>query len=61
MPLGLVRIKDMRRDADGFVVEMCMHIGQKVVRFLSGEVYERGQGLFEVIELDESILVQIES
>jgi len=61
LPLGLVRIKDMRRDADGFVVEMCMLIGQKVVRFLSGEVYERGQGLFEVIELDESILVQIES
>ena len=51
----------MRRDADGFVVEICLNIGQKVVRFLSGEVYERGQGLFEVIELDESILVQIES
>lgn len=61
LPTGLMTILKLRRDgATSNVVELHALIGSTVVQFLSGEIYEREGGRFEVVELDESILIQVD-
>ena len=61
LPTGLMTILKLRRDGTtSNVIEIHVLIGSTVVQFLSGEVYEREGGRFEVVELDESILIQVD-
>ncbi len=61
IPTGRMTILQVRREgATSNVIELHVRIGSTVVQFLSGEVYERDGDRFEVVELDESVLIQVD-
>jgi hypothetical protein len=60
LPVGRITTLTLRRDSTESVMEMMCTVGSKVIRFLSGEVYDRDGGRFEIVEGDESILVQVD-
>ncbi len=55
-----MQVVELRRDVSGCVVEMFLGVNSSVIRLLSGEVYEREEDQFEVVEVDESILIQVD-
>ncbi|WP_326536752.1 hypothetical protein [Pseudorhodoferax sp.] len=60
LPKGPMQVVELRRDVSGCVVEMFLGVNSSVIRLLSGEVYEREEDQFEVVEVDESILIQVD-
>lgn len=60
LPTGPMQVLELRRDAANNVIEMLLRVGSSVVRLLSGEVYEREGNRFEIVEVDESILIQVD-
>lgn len=61
LPTGRMTIVKFRRDgATSNVIAIHARIGSTVVQFLSGEVHERDDGRFDVVELDESVLIQVD-
>ncbi len=59
LPVGQTRVSILRRAESNSIIEFELSIGTETIRMLSGEVYEREEGLFEVVESDESVLVQL--
>lgn len=61
LPTGRMTIVKLRRDgATSNVIAIDARIGSTVVQFLSGEIHERDGGRFEVVELDESVLIRVD-
>lgn len=60
LPRGLMKVLELRRDATNDVIEMLLEVDLSVIRLLSGEVYEHKGNRFEIVELDESILIQVD-
>jgi hypothetical protein len=59
LPTGVATVNVLRQDGPTSVIEATLLFNQLKVRLLSAEVYERGDESFEVVEGDESILVQL--
>ncbi|MGJ7558927.1 hypothetical protein ACSFBI_33700 [Variovorax sp. RB3P1] len=60
LPTGPMQVLELRRDVSNSIIEMVLRVNSSVIRFLSGEVYERDGNRFEIIEVDESILIQVD-
>ncbi|MFI8616458.1 hypothetical protein ACIGHN_13235 [Acidovorax sp. NPDC077693] len=60
LPTGSTKVEVLRRHGEDQIVEFALRMGNKIVRFLSAEVYERGEENFDICELDESILMQLD-
>ncbi|MES2185113.1 MAG: hypothetical protein V4505_11250 [Pseudomonadota bacterium] len=60
LPLGLAQVTIVREERPTWVVEAELRIAGHVVRLLSAEVEERSNGGFRIVELDESILLQLD-
>lgn len=58
LPTGAVRIEVVREKATSTAIDVYFHFNEAVVRLLAGEVYERDEH-FEIVEADESILIQL--
>jgi hypothetical protein len=59
LPVGLLRIHDVRRDGPHAVIELQLRIGSDMVRLVAAEVWEDMDGTLRIVEADESILVQL--
>jgi len=59
LPLGPARLEVVRQDGPTAVVEARIHIGGLEITLLAAEVHSRMDGTFDVVERDESILVQV--
>jgi hypothetical protein len=60
LPVGLITKVALSQDSTECIPEMLCTIDFKVVRFLSGELHEREGGRLEIVEQDESILIQVD-
>ncbi|SCX66597.1 hypothetical protein [Variovorax sp. EL159] len=60
LPTGLMQVQELRRDAANNVIEILLRVDSSVILFLSGEIYEREGNRFEIVEADESILIQVD-
>ncbi|MGJ7501331.1 hypothetical protein ACSFBF_13295 [Variovorax sp. ZT5P49] len=60
LPKGPMQVLELRRDAANSVIELLLRVDSSVIRFLSGEVHEREGNRFEIVEVDESILIQVD-
>ena len=58
LPTGAVRVEVAREKASSTAIDVYFHVNGAVVRLLAGEVYERDER-FEIVEADESILIQL--
>lgn len=58
LPTGAVRVEVVREKASSTAIDVYFHFHEAVVRLLAGEVYERDER-FEIVEADESILIQL--
>jgi hypothetical protein len=58
LPTGAVRVEVVRESSSLAAIDVCLNISGVAVRLVAGEVYER-DGRFEIVEADESILMQL--
>jgi hypothetical protein len=59
LPLGLSKVSVLRQDGPSAVIEASISIESHVVRLLAAEVHPRLDGKFDIVEGDESILIQL--
>lgn len=60
LPKGAMQVSELHRDGANNVIELVLRVDSSVIRLLSGEVYEREGNRFEIVEVDESILIQVD-
>ena len=60
VPIGELAVSVLRRDDSNAVIEAEIAVGATKLRLISAEVYERDDGSFEIREVDESVLLQVE-
>ncbi len=58
-PAGRAKVSIVRRDGPTAVIEATIAFNNKMVRIVSGEIHERTEGKLEIVEGDESLLVQL--
>lgn len=59
LPVGSLQVKVMRQASPNAVLEVAFTVGESVVRVVSAEVYERGDGTYEICTPDETLLLQL--
>jgi len=59
LPLGLARIEVLRKERANSVIEANIFIATSTIRLLSAEVHPCIQGGCDIVEGDESILIQL--
>lgn len=59
LPLGEIRIVELRRDGPNAIVEMRLALSGSEIRLVAAEVYEEHDGSLRIVERDESILIQL--
>lgn len=60
LPTGMATFRPVERDSQDAIVRAELLIGGHVVLFWSAEVYERDDGCLDIVDRDESILVQLD-
>jgi hypothetical protein len=60
LPTGELTVSVLRRGDSKAVIEAEIAAGGIKLRLVSAEVYEREDGSFEICEVDESVLLQVE-
>lgn len=60
LPKGSMQVLELFRDGANNVIELHLRVDSSVIRLLSGEVYEREGNRFEIVKVDESILIQVD-
>ncbi|MDP9925582.1 hypothetical protein J2W25_004625 [Variovorax boronicumulans] len=60
LPKGAMQVMELLRDGANNVIELLLRVDSSVIRLLSGEVYAREGNRFEIVEVDESILIQVD-
>jgi hypothetical protein len=56
---GKVSNTKEKLDDSGNVLELSLSVGNSIIRIVSGEVYERGDGSYWITQFDECLLIQI--
>jgi hypothetical protein len=59
LPLGEIRIVDLRQDGPNAIVEIRLALSDSEIRLVAAEVYEEHDDSLRVVERDESILIQL--
>ncbi len=59
LPLGVLRLLQIRRDGPHAILEIALLVGSATVRLLAAEVEEQFDGTLRICEPDESVLVQL--
>lgn len=59
LPLGLLKVEVLRRDEPNVAVEARITIDNHALKVLSAEIHPRAAGKFEIVEGDESFLIQL--
>lgn len=60
LPLGELEIVELRMDGPNATVEMRLALSGSELRLGAAEVYEEHDGSVRIVELDESILIQLD-
>lgn len=59
LPLGVLRLLQVRRDGPDDILEIALLVGSATVRLLAAEVDQQWDGTLRICEPDESVLVQL--
>ncbi|TDR47738.1 hypothetical protein DFR29_102398 [Tahibacter aquaticus] len=60
LPVGPATTAILRQNGPNAVIEACIRVGRHEIRLLAAEVYDRATGVFDIVEGDESILLQLD-
>jgi hypothetical protein len=60
LPTGNITSVDVELDGYGDIAVVRLHVGGRNVSMRAAEVYEQGDGSLEVVEGDESVLLQVD-
>lgn len=60
LPVGLATVTLVRQDGPHAVVDAHITVNGQQIRLLAAEVHERADGVFDLVERDESLLLQLD-